>query len=181
VAATLRRLLAALALVLAPAVAGAQTWTFSTPIAGDSVPVTVTLANAAGGGVDVTVSIAPGTGDLLGFFGNVVPETIIPSMGVTSAPGVVTQWQFLKNKVSKVGGGNVMTPVGTWDFGLKLGQTGGGGGAVTSATFRLTEAEVDAYEWYRSSREGVLWDLKAYRLILERAQQEGQRFRILHG
>ena len=46
---------------------------------------------------------------------------------------------------------------------------------------RLDEETVRRYEWWRSSREGVLWDLKAYRLILERAAREGQRFRILRG
>lgn len=45
----------------------------------------------------------------------------------------------------------------------------------------LDEPTVREYRWWRSSREGVLWDLRAYRLILEQAAREGQRFRIVRG
>ncbi len=119
--------------------ASAITFVSSTPIAGDSVPVTVTLVDAPGGsGVDVTVSIPPGQGDLLGFFGNATPETLVPSMAVVDQAGLVTQWQFAANQVWKVGGGNVMSPVKSWDFGLRFASQGSAGGAVTSASFRLT-------------------------------------------
>jgi hypothetical protein len=125
--------------ILTPHAAGAITFVASTPIAGDSVPVTVTLVDASGGnGVDVTVSIPAGQGDLLGFFGNATPETLVPSMAVVDASGLVTQWQFAANQVWKVGGGNVMSPVKNWDFGLRFASQGSAGGAVTSASFRLT-------------------------------------------
>lgn len=45
----------------------------------------------------------------------------------------------------------------------------------------LDEEVVRSHPWWRSSREGVLRDLKAYRLILERAAREGQRFRSVLG
>jgi hypothetical protein len=70
-----------LALLALPRQASALTYVFSTPISGDSVPVTLTVTDAAGGGVDLTVSIPAGHGDLLGLFGNVVNEALLPSMG----------------------------------------------------------------------------------------------------
>ncbi len=86
-----------LALLLFGAVAPASAATFSfeasTPIAGDSVPVTVTLADAPeGDAVDVSVSIPAGAGDLLGLFGNVSPESLAGALAVADATGVVTQW-----------------------------------------------------------------------------------------
>lgn len=129
-------LLALLAAGLAAPPVAAVTYQFSTPISGDSVPVTVSLEDVAGG-VDLAVSIPPGAGDLLGLFGNVAPESLVPELGVSNPTGVVTQWQFQANAVWKVGGGNTMAPVKTWDFGVKLGQTGGGGGALTAASFGL--------------------------------------------
>ena len=53
--------------------------------------------------------------------------------------------------------------------------------ALEAHVSSLSESEVREYEWWRSSREGVLWDLMAYGLILERAVREGQRFRIPRG
>ena len=76
----LRALLAALLLIVAaaPSAASAVTYVFSTPIAGDSVEATLTLTDAPGGdGVDITISIPPGEGDLLGLFGNVTTESML--------------------------------------------------------------------------------------------------------
>lgn len=131
--------LLALALVLLPGVASAATFVSSTPIAGDSVPVTLVLEDASeGDAVEVSLSIPEGSGDLLGLFGNSLPESLVPGLAVVDASGVVTQWQFAANQVWKVGGGNVMTPVPNWDWGLRFGTAGGAGGAVTQVTFRLT-------------------------------------------
>ncbi|MGH9362234.1 MAG: hypothetical protein ACRD2T_09975, partial [Thermoanaerobaculia bacterium] len=71
-----------LAALLAAPAAGAVTYQFATPIAGDSVPVTVELTDVAPGTVAVSVSIPPGEGDLLGLFGNVSNESIVPGMAV---------------------------------------------------------------------------------------------------
>jgi hypothetical protein len=148
-------ILLAFALLTLGSRAEAVTYVSSTPIAGDSVAVTVTLTDVIGGNaVDVSVSIPTGQGDLLGFFGNVTPESILPQMGVTSASGIVTQWQFSANHVSKVGGGNVMNPVGTWDFGLRLGSQGSGGGAVTLASFQLTGAGLTVASLVNASTQG---------------------------
>ncbi|MCP5057566.1 MAG: hypothetical protein GY937_12695 [bacterium] len=128
--------------LLASAPATAVTYAFSTPISGDSVDVTLSLTDVAGG-VQVDVSIPSGEGDLLGLFGNVTTESLVPGMGVTDPSGIVTQWQFQANKVWKVGGGNTMSPVKKWDWGLKLGQTGSPGGVVVeSASFTLTGVTV---------------------------------------
>lgn len=140
----MRRLALALALLalLVASPALAVTYQFATPIAGDNVPVTLALTDLAGG-VEVTVSIPPGTGDLLGVFGSTTNEAGLSGMAVTSPSGVVTQWQFgPANGVWKVGGGNVMSPVKTFDWGLKLGATGSGGGGVLTATFTLTGISV---------------------------------------
>src|SRR5690606_15048796 len=129
----------ALALVMLPGVASSETFVSSTPIAGDSVPVTLTLEDAAGGdAVEASLSIPAGSGDLLGLFGNALPESLVAGMAVIDPSGVVTQWQFAANQVWKVGGGNVMTPVRDWDWGLRFGSAGSAGGAVTQVTFRLT-------------------------------------------
>jgi len=136
----IKRLLVPLGLLLTVAApAGAVTYTLATPISGDAVSVTVALSDTAGGdAVDVTVSIPPGAGDLLGLFGNVVGESLVPAMGVEDPSGLITQWQFQANQVWKVGGGNTMAPVKSWDWGLRIGENGSAGGAVESASFRLT-------------------------------------------
>jgi hypothetical protein len=133
---SLRLLLLVAVAWLAVSPAAAVTYQFATPISGDVVQVTASLEDVLGG-VDFTVSIAPGSGDLLGLFGSVTPESLVPQLSVANPTGVVTQWQFQANAVWKVGGGNTMSPVKTFDFGVKLGQTGGGGGALTEASFGL--------------------------------------------
>lgn len=127
---TLRRSLArmagfALALVGLAGSAESATFVSSTPIAGDTVPVTLTIDDAPeGDAVDVTVSIPDGSGDLLGLFGNAVPESLVAAMAVVDATGVVTQSQFAANQVWKVGGGNVLSPVKNWDWGFASGAPG---------------------------------------------------------
>jgi hypothetical protein len=119
------------ACLLAPA-ARAIVYSFDTPISGDPVVVEVELADAPGG-VDVTVSIPPGEGDLLGFFANLVDESVVPELGIEDASGIVSQWQFAANKVWKVGGGNSMAPVKKWDLGVMLGESGSPEGVVVES------------------------------------------------
>ncbi len=127
-----------LALVLTPVPARALTFQFQTPISGDSVLVTLSVTDAAGGNaVDIALSIPPGAGDLLGVFGNVVDEGLVPSLAVQEPSAVVTQWQFAVNRVWEVGRGNTMAPVKNWDWGVRLGHTGSAGDVVTSGRFRL--------------------------------------------
>ncbi|MEX2206810.1 MAG: hypothetical protein WEF50_11335 [Myxococcota bacterium] len=140
--------------------ADAVTYAFSSPISGDSVQTTLTLTNAPGGnGVDITVSIPAGQGDLLGLFGNVTPETLVPQLSVPCS-GVVTQFQASKNKVSKVGAGNVMNPVGTWDWGVRLGQNGSAGGAITTATFRLQAPGLSIASLTGASTQGWVFGVR---------------------
>lgn len=111
----------------------------STPIAGDSVTVTVAIEDAPeGNAVDVVVSIPDGAGDLLGLFGNATPDSLITAMSVVDPQGIVTQSQLAVDRVWKVGGGNVMSPVKRWDWGLRFGEAGIAGGGITRAAFRLT-------------------------------------------
>jgi len=118
--------------------ASAITFVSSTPIAGDSVSVTVTVEDSPGGdALDVVVSIPDGAGDLLGLFGNAEPESLLAGLSVSDPQGVVTQSQFAANRVWKVGGGNVMSPVKGWDWGLRFGTAGSAGGPITRAAFRL--------------------------------------------
>lgn len=141
--------------------AAAVTLTFSTPISGDVVPVTLSLADAPGGDrVEITVSIPGGEGDLLGLFGNVVDQGLVPGMAVDDATGAVTQWQFQADKVWKVGGGNTMSPVKQWDWGLKLGENGSGGGMVTSASFALTGPGLDVQQLLAAVNQGYVFGVR---------------------
>ncbi len=118
--------------------AWAITFVSSTPIAGDSVLVTVTVEDVPDGdAVDVVVSIPDGAGDLLGLFGNADPESLVAALSVADPSGTVTQSQFASDRVWKVGGGNVMSPVKRWDWGLRFGAAGSAGGPITRAAFRL--------------------------------------------
>ena len=160
----MRRLVAAFAVSLVSLVvasaASAVTYQFATPIAGDSVPVTLEASDVAGGNaVDVTVSIPAGQGDLLGLFGNVVSSSVVPTMSATST-GVVTQWQFQANQVWKVGAGNVLTPVKNWDWGLRFGTNGSAGGAVTSATFRLHGTGLSVAQLTGAANQGWIFGVR---------------------
>lgn len=158
----MRSLVATLAaFLLSAGAASAVTYQFQTPIAGDTVPVTLQLTDVAGGNaVDVTVSIPAGQGDLLGLFGNVVSAGVVPSMAVTSATGIVTQWQFLANQVWKVGGGNVMSPVQNWDWGLRFARNGSSGGAITSASFRLTGTGLSVAQLTGAANQGWVFGVR---------------------
>ena len=145
----------ALAWVALATSAKAVTFVTSTPISGDSVPVTLTIADAPeGDAVDVTVSIPDGAGDLLGLFGNAVPESLVPAMAVVDATGVVTQSQFAANQVWKVGGGNVMSPVKQWDWGLRFGSAGSAGGLVSQVALRLTAPGLTAASLTEAFNQG---------------------------
>jgi len=105
--------------------------------------------------VEVTVSIPEGSGDLLGLFGNVLDESLLPDLVVEDPTGIVTQWQLRANRVWKVGGGNVMAPVRSWDWGVKLGATGSPGGVVVEeATFALVGPGLTAHRILAAATEG---------------------------
>ncbi len=115
---TAHRIAAAFAALLSSmAFAGsvsAVTLVSSWPIGGDSVPVTMTFTDLpSGNGVEITVSIPEGTGDLLGLFGNVTDESLVPQLDTVGS--LVYQEQFAANLVYKVGGGNEVAPVQQWD------------------------------------------------------------------
>jgi hypothetical protein len=64
------------------------------------IPVTVTLiSDASGNAIEITVSLPPSRGDLLGFFGDLTDEGPIPSMGVYDPAGLVTDQPFAANAV----------------------------------------------------------------------------------
>jgi hypothetical protein len=87
-------------LVGAPITAGAVTYLIETPIAGDTIPVTFEILDAPGGnGVDLSVSIPSGEGELLGVFGNVVTPSLLGAMTLADPTDVVAQWQFQKDQV----------------------------------------------------------------------------------
>jgi len=133
----IRLLLAFVALHCLAPVASAVVLTSSWPIAGDSVPVTLTLTDLAGGnGVEITVAIPEGEGDLLGLFGNVTDETLVPQLD--AAGTLVTQEQYAANEVWKVGGGNDMSPVLGWDWGLRFESANWQYVDIHTVTFQLT-------------------------------------------
>jgi len=134
--------------------AGSAVLHFDTPISGDVVPVTVELRDGTEG-VEVALSIPAGEGDLLGLFGNVGDESLLSSLGIADPTAIVTQWQIRANRVWKVGGGNTLAPVRTWDWGVKLGATGSPGGAVVeSAAFTLTGPGLTVDELLGAQTEG---------------------------
>lgn len=141
---------------------GAVVLQFETPISGDPVPVTLSLSDVPGGdGVDVAVSIAPGSGDLLGLFGNVADESLLSSLAVEDPAGIVSQWQIRANRVFKVGGGNTMAPIKTWDWGLKVGATGSPGGIVVeSAAFRLVAPGLTVDELVGAATQGWVFGVR---------------------
>ena len=158
------RAIARLALVLLTvlglsAQAQALTFVFDTPISGDTVSVTVTLTDVAGG-VDIDVSIPSGEGDLLGIFGNVTDETLVPNLSVQDPVGVVAQSEFRANKVFKVGTGNVMTPVKNWDWGLMLGATGSSGGFLETASFGLRAPGLTVATIIEASNQGYVLGIR---------------------
>jgi len=135
--------------------AEAATFVSSTPIAGDPVAVTLTIDDAPeGDAVDVTLSIPDGSGDLLGLFGNIVPETLVAAMTIVDDSGVVTQSQLAADRVWKVGGGNVMSPIKRWDWGLRFGSAGSSGGAITQASFRLAAPGLTAASLTEAFNQG---------------------------
>lgn len=138
-----------------PATAQTFTATFATPIAGDVVPVTVVLTDVpAGDAVDVTASIPAGAGDLLGLFGVLATEGLAAGMAVDDPSGVVTQYQFQPNEVWKVGGGNTMSPIRQWDWGLRFGGAGSAGGPLESVELRLTGPGLSTEELLLASNQG---------------------------
>ncbi|HEU4427392.1 MAG TPA: hypothetical protein VFT98_01445, partial [Myxococcota bacterium] len=133
----LRTLLAA-ALAFVALRAEAITYIAATPIAADDdVPVTVSLDDVAGG-CQVSLSIAPGSGTIFGFFGNTTDEAALSTLGVSDPSGVLAQWQFgPANQVWKVGAGNNLTPVDSWDYGVMTVATPTGP-PLESISFTLT-------------------------------------------
>lgn len=53
-----------------------------------------------------------------------------------------------------MGGGNVMSPVKTWDWGARFGQAGSGGGAIEAASFRLTAPGLTAASLADATTQG---------------------------
>jgi len=148
-------------LLLLAGSAQAVVFEFSTPISGDVVAVTLELEDVVGlDAVDVVVSIPPGEGDLLGVFGNVVDETIVPGMAVEDSTGLVTQWQFSANKVSKVGGGNTMAPIKKWDWGIRIAENGSAAGAIESASFRLLGPGLDVAQLTDAVNQGWVFGIR---------------------
>ena len=147
--------------VLLPARALAVTFVFNTPISGDSVSTTLTLNDVpGGGGVDVTVSIPAGQGDLLGLFGNVTQEAMLPSMTVESPDGLITQWQFSANNVVKVRSGNTMAPVTTWDWGVRIDRQGAAAARSRPASFRLGGSGLDVTKLVGASTAGWVFGVR---------------------
>jgi hypothetical protein len=145
----------ALALALCASTANAVTLTSSYPFIGDSVPVTMTLTDVAGGSaVEITVSIPQGEGDILGLFGNVTNEALVPSMGTVSPDGLVTQQQYAANQVWKVGGGNDMDPVRNWDWGLRFESLNWQSEDIHTVTFQLTAPGLTVAHLVNAANQG---------------------------
>ncbi len=150
--------ISALGIFLALAQGGlAATLNFDTPIVGNPVPVTVSIDDlSAGNGVAVHVSIPSGQGDLLGVFGNLSDESLAAQLSLNDTSGLITQWQFAANGVDRVGGGNNTLPVGAWDWGVRILETGIAGGPVTSASFELLAPGLTTAQILQAANQGFV-------------------------
>ncbi len=147
--------------VLQSCPASAATFTFQTPISGDVVPVTLTVSDAPGGNaVDVGVRIPPGEGDLLGLFGNLTDETLLPLIAVSDGSGVVAQSLFAANQVKQLGTGNNVLPVQSWDFGFRFGRAGSTGGGLDIVAFRLTAPGLTASHLTGVANKGWIFGVR---------------------
>ena len=143
-----------------PPVGVHATFTFDTPISGDSVPVTVTFDQNGPDAVAVTVFIPEGAGDLLGLFGNITDEGLLSGMSVGSPDGLVTGSQFEADSVWKVGGGNNVNPVKHWDYGLRFDRQGGANGMIENAVFTLHGAGLTVDHLVRAQNQGWLLGIR---------------------
>jgi hypothetical protein len=122
--------------LLLPLQAAAQEFFSNSPISGDPVPVTVTISGDETAS-EVSVSIPPGSGDLLGFFANCSDERALARAEVDDPSDVVSLAEFRANAVVQVGNGNNVRPARDWDVGLRFGRAGSGQGPLTQVSFAL--------------------------------------------
>ncbi len=133
--------------------AGAVTLVSSWPIGGDVVPVTMTFTDLpSGNGVEITVAIPEGMGDILGLFGNVTNESLVSHLDAVGA--LVYQKQFAANLVYKVGGGNEVAPVQQWDWGLLFGSSTWQSEDIHTATFQLTAPGLTSVHLLNAANQG---------------------------
>lgn len=139
----------------------AVTLEFETTISGDPVPVIVELTEVEGAGaVDVRLAIPPGSGDLLGFFGNVLDEDVLGSLTITDTAGLVRDVTVAPDGVRRAGPGNNVQPVRGWDFGLRLGRPGRRKGGVESATFRIAAPGLTDRQLARAATDGWVFGVR---------------------
>jgi hypothetical protein len=155
---------AAILSLLASARASAVVLTSSWPIIGGSIPVTLTLTDvAAGNAVEITVSIPEGEGDILGLFGNVVNESLVPQLDAVGS--LVTQEQYAANQVYKVGGGNEMTPVTGWDWGLRFESTNWQTEDIHTVTFQLTAPGLTVAQLADAANQGWYFGVRVQHML----------------
>ena len=125
----------------------------------DIVDVTLELREPAHDTVEVRVSIAAGSGDMLQVVGNVTDHALLNHMAVES-DGIVTAYQFRADRVGNLGGGANVNPAKKWDWGVKLGAQGSSGGYVESAVFRLTSPGLTAHNLVAEQKNGWVFGVR---------------------
>lgn len=144
--------------------ASAVVLTSSWPIIGGSIPVTLTLTDvAAGNAVEITVSIPEGEGDILGLFGNLVNESLAPQLDAVGS--IVTQEQYAANQVYKVGGGNEMTPVTGWDWGLRFESYNWQTENIHTVTFQLTAPGLTVAQLVNAANQGWYFGVRVQHML----------------
>lgn len=119
----------------------------SRPFSGDAVPVRVELDDrAAPDAVEISISIAPGTGSLLGMFGNVADESLLPDTVIRDVSGHLSQWKLEANGVSRVGSWNHMGIAKTWDWGVRFAPPPGEDGPVVAVRFAIEAPGLDVQQ-----------------------------------
>lgn len=119
----------------------------SRPFSGDAVPVRVELDDrAAPNAVEISVSIEPGTGSLLGMFGNVADESLLSNTVIRDVSGHLSQWKLEANGVSHVGSWNNMGIAKTWDWGVRFAPPPGEDGPVAAVRFAIEAPGLDVQQ-----------------------------------
>lgn len=89
---------------------------------------------------------------MLGIFGNVTDESLVPQLDAVGTP--VYQKQFAANLVYKVGGNNDMSPVQQWDWGVYLDSANGQTVDIQTATFQLTAPGLTSAQVLDAANQG---------------------------
>lgn len=127
-------------LLLFFAVGTSQASSISYELGDDSILTLITLDDDTAGFINFAVEVvaSPYTGDLRGVFFNISP--FADGLSPSDINGtMVNRVKVKENRVSRVGGGNVIKPYGPFDVGVEIGTPGKGRDDIQYATFMMAD------------------------------------------